>query len=73
MLTGIVTILIMLLFCFQSGEIVPLCLLETRWLVVGCWEVNLSLGKGWRDGSFLMCVKKGTVRGYWNCMSQYVL
>lgn len=34
------------------------------------WE---SLGKGWRDGSFLMCVKKDTVRGYWNCMSQYVL
>lgn len=66
MLTGIVTILIMLLFCFQSGEIVPLFV---RNQVASCrllgskfeWE---SPGKGWRDGSFLMCVKKDTVRGY---------
>lgn len=31
---NIIIILVILLFCFQSEEIGPVCLLETRWLVV---------------------------------------
>lgn len=63
MLTSIIVLI--MLFCFQSGKIVPLCLLETRWLVAArkwIW-VGESKERLERWYSFLLCGMKNIVKG----------